>query len=311
MRKYRELCLASVFALALTGVAGAADLPVKAPIVVPVPVYSWTGFYIGLGGGAGWGTKEYSYDQDATWRALDRWADDQNWNRWWNRGPFGRADASHDINGGFFGGQIGANWQAGWVVFGVQAEWYWADIEGKGSGHTGAFADGPRGNRRGNFGTTASIRSKVDSFGSVTGRLGAAFDRVLVYAKAGVAWEDAEHQVTLHGEYLGNCLGGRWGNGNGGACGQSQTVGQTRTGFTFGTGVEVAFDNNWSAFVEYNYYDFDTDNANYMFDILNIDEFDGGASVPYNTEVTEYLHTIKAGINYKFNWWGGPVVARY
>jgi hypothetical protein len=34
-----ELCLASVYALAFTGVAGAADLGVKAPIVPPVPVF--------------------------------------------------------------------------------------------------------------------------------------------------------------------------------------------------------------------------------------------------------------------------------
>ncbi len=39
LNRCRELCLASVYALALTGVAGAADLAVKAPIVPPVPVF--------------------------------------------------------------------------------------------------------------------------------------------------------------------------------------------------------------------------------------------------------------------------------
>ena len=43
--------------LAEAGVAGAADLTVKAPIVPPVPVFSWTGVYLGIGGGAGWGER--------------------------------------------------------------------------------------------------------------------------------------------------------------------------------------------------------------------------------------------------------------
>ena len=66
----RELCLASVFALALTGVAGAADLPFKMPIVAPIPVFSWTGVYLGIGGGTGWGNNEYTWNQDATLAAV-------------------------------------------------------------------------------------------------------------------------------------------------------------------------------------------------------------------------------------------------
>ena len=78
LNRRRELCLALVYALALTGVAGAADLGFKAPIVPPVPVFSWTGVYLGIGGGAGWGNNEYSWNQDPTvaaigrkWEALD------------------------------------------------------------------------------------------------------------------------------------------------------------------------------------------------------------------------------------------------
>ena len=46
LKRCRELCLAAAYALALTGVVGAADLGVKAPIVPPVPVFSWTGVYL-------------------------------------------------------------------------------------------------------------------------------------------------------------------------------------------------------------------------------------------------------------------------
>jgi hypothetical protein len=61
-----EFCLASVCALALTGVAGAADQSFKAP----VPVFSWTGVYLGIGGGTGWGNNQYSWNQDATLAAV-------------------------------------------------------------------------------------------------------------------------------------------------------------------------------------------------------------------------------------------------
>ena len=70
LNRTREHCLASVYALALTGVAGAADLAVKSPIVPPVPVFSWTGVYLGIGGGTGWGDNEYRWNQDPTVAAI-------------------------------------------------------------------------------------------------------------------------------------------------------------------------------------------------------------------------------------------------
>src|ERR1700730_6944058 len=41
--------------------AFAADVPVKAPIYRPAPLWDWTGFYIGVNGGAGWGTVEAAF----------------------------------------------------------------------------------------------------------------------------------------------------------------------------------------------------------------------------------------------------------
>ena len=57
----KKLLCASVafFALATANSAGAADLPpakpvYKAPVMVPVPAFSWTGFYFGLNAGGHW-----------------------------------------------------------------------------------------------------------------------------------------------------------------------------------------------------------------------------------------------------------------
>lgn len=47
--------LAAVFSLGVVQAASAADMPTKmpakAPMIAPAPVYSWTGFYVGLNAG--------------------------------------------------------------------------------------------------------------------------------------------------------------------------------------------------------------------------------------------------------------------
>ena len=54
--------LASAVALTLSAPASAADLAArpytKAPMVAPAPIYTWTGFYVGVQGGGGWDTIE-------------------------------------------------------------------------------------------------------------------------------------------------------------------------------------------------------------------------------------------------------------
>ncbi len=58
----KKFLLTSAAVLGISGAASAADLGVRAPIVAPVPVFSWSGVYIGIGGGTGWGTEEYSWN---------------------------------------------------------------------------------------------------------------------------------------------------------------------------------------------------------------------------------------------------------
>src|SRR5271166_1224614 len=55
----RRILLASVGAVALAGTAVAADLPTRAPppiYVPPVPIFTWTGVYVGAQIGYAWGT---------------------------------------------------------------------------------------------------------------------------------------------------------------------------------------------------------------------------------------------------------------
>jgi outer membrane immunogenic protein len=90
--------------LATFGLAQAADIPppVRAPATAPamVPIYNWTGFYIGANGGGGWGHSK--------WDSTD----------------------GFNVSGGLIGGTIGYNYQAGQVVWGVEGDVDWSNIKG-------------------------------------------------------------------------------------------------------------------------------------------------------------------------------------
>jgi outer membrane immunogenic protein len=89
--------------------ANAADIgsrrgPARAPQYVS-PLYSWTGAYVGINGGAGWGNSDFA-------GAL--------------------ASPSFDLSGGMVGGTVGYNWQMGQTVFGLEADVDWTNIRGSG-----------------------------------------------------------------------------------------------------------------------------------------------------------------------------------
>ncbi len=100
----KRVLLACVGVLALDGAASAADLPVapapyyKAPVYAPA--YNWSGFYLGINGGGGWGR--------STWTTT----------------------GSFDTSGGLVGGTIGYNYQINQVVLGVEGDIDWANISG-------------------------------------------------------------------------------------------------------------------------------------------------------------------------------------
>ena len=239
----QKLCLASVLTLAITSVAGAADLPFKMPIVAPVPAFSWTGVYLGISGGTGWGNNAYTWNQDATLAAVAAQMPNPG-----TPPQLGPTQGSLPISGGFFGGQLGGNWQIERAVFGIQADAHWADIEGHGSCFdAGAVATA---------GLSFGCNDKVSSFGTVTGRVGAAVDRALIYAKGGWAWEFGQHSLNPTAPF--NVMGGN----NSQSSITADSSGQFRTGWTFGAGIEYAFAQNWSALIEYSYLDFGTKSAN-------------------------------------------------
>ncbi|CEG07973.1 Opacity protein antigens [Afipia felis] len=127
--------------------------------------------------------------------------------------------------------------------------------------------------------TGDAVSLKNDWLASVTGRLGYTWGPGMIYAKGGVAFRD---------------------NGNVGVnAGTVALVDRKDTGYTVGAGLEYMFAPAWSAKIEYQYYNFDHTNVAFA-----------GAGGPSVANYRDDLHTVKAGINYHFNW-GGPVVAKY
>ncbi|CDX21605.1 31 kDa outer-membrane immunogenic protein [Mesorhizobium sp. ORS 3324] len=97
----KRLILATAFVLA-TGAAYAADVLQEAPVAAS---FDWTGAYIGVNAGGGWGTFKHTT----------------------NTSPI-EIDVSAS---GFLGGiQAGYNWQSGQVVYGVETDFQAADIKG-------------------------------------------------------------------------------------------------------------------------------------------------------------------------------------
>lgn len=143
-------------------------------------VYNWTGFYLGIVGGGAW--------EDAN---------------------------SPRMQGGFVGGTAGYNWQTGNVVFGIEADGAWADV------NASATALG------------ITVSSKTEALGTVRGRIGWAVNNVLLYGTGGYAWIDNKISATAAGVTISDS---KW-----------------HSGWTVGAGVEAFIAPQWSVKGEYLY----------------------------------------------------------
>ncbi len=164
-------------------------------------------------------------------------------------------------SGVFGGGLVGYNYQISSFVLGLQGEF-------NGSGVTGSNFDPANGD---------TIKTRQNWLASIDGRFGYGFNQFLVYAIGGVAFSELKH------EYLGR---------------QDYSLSTTRTGFDVGGGVEYGFTPNWTARVEYRYYNFGE--ANYAAEHGPF----GGTLFAHKFKQTD--NSVRIGVAYKF---GGPEVA--
>src|SRR5580693_174597 len=264
----RKLLLATtaLAALVVGAPAFAADMaaPVyKAPPPV-APIFSWTGFYIGLNGGYGWGHDPVTFSA-ANAAAIPYFA-----------GGAVPGTITTSPQGGLFGGQIGYNYQWSNFVAGVETDFDWADIRGTGAVGTTAVGFAP-------FTTTA--QQKLTSLGTFRGRLGFAADRALFYATGGLAYGRTQLNTSVVTPTIG-C-------GPVGLCGATSST-QWQTGWTAGAGMEYAFAAGWSGKIEYLHYDLGSHTQG------QFDPADGAPIPVFNSSATFRGNIIRGGINYRF-----------
>ncbi len=154
------------------------------------------------------------------------------------------------------GGAVGANYQWNALVLGVEADFDWTRMKGSGTDFLGD-----------------TIGTETQWTSTVAGRVGAAFNRLLVYGKGGAAFARDRSTVT---DLAGN----------------SAISAFTRTGWIAGVGLEYGITQSWSAKIEYDYLSFGSQPLN----------FTTATPTAYASNATLNAQEIKAGINFRFGW---------
>jgi outer membrane immunogenic protein len=274
----KNLTVASVGLMALAAAlrpAAAAEtgVPYGPPPVVYAPapavvIFTWTGFYFGAHVGGGWAHKtETGFPYNFVGDIINP------------------AQFSLDASGWLAGGQIGAMYQAGSLVFGAEADASGANLTGNGACPSNSSFTGAQ--------LAGSCDVKVVGLGTFAGKLGAAFDRLLVYGKAGGAWANDKYNLNATSTYTPP-------GASGPLAPPSFSGTETRWGWMVGAGFEYAFYDNWSARIEYNYLGFRHTTLQFT---------DTTGQFFLNTSIQQQMHIVKAGLNYRWGWY--PVGIRY
>jgi outer membrane immunogenic protein len=284
------LLIGAAFAALIAGPAMAADLgaPVyRRPVAVAAPIYTWTGFYVGGNVGYSWGRP----NSDTILTGIGAPT---------TFGPFafGHSDPLK-LDGVIGGAQIGYNWQAStnWV-YGLEADWQ-ASSEKAGLSYSDPYA-GTRIGFEAAGAANTNYDAKISWFGTVRGRIGYAWDRLLIYGTGGLAFGRVKLGGAMadSGSTLVLCF----------PCGPTPFGGtapfstsRVNAGWTAGIGVEGALVGRWTWKAEYLYVDLGT--------------FNLFAAGPFATE-TISLHArftdniVRVGLNYKFGYAPVPIVTK-
>jgi opacity protein-like surface antigen len=247
----KSVIIGSAFLVATTfGAATAADLPIAVKASPPTAApWSWTGFYIGGHIGA---AVENSTLAD----------------------PFGAVPFGDNVRSPAFigGGQVGGNYQIGNVVLGAEADLSWANSSGDNTcfGVSGVPF------------SASNCSVAPDLFGALTGRLGYAFGRTLVYAKGGAAWEHNNVGMIVNENPGGHIL--------------TSATSYDAWGWTAGGGVEYALAPAWSLKLEYNYLGFGTSSVATPYVPGNPL---AGHPVGPIAGLSDNIQEVKLGINYR------------
>jgi outer membrane immunogenic protein len=217
----KRIVLIAVAATLAGSPAFAADLALKAPAPV---YYNWSGCYAGANGGGAWNSMNFTIgnnDPAFFGTAFSSGATPSTYN-----------ESAH---GGIVGAQAGCNWQptGSAYVIGLEADADWANLKNTQTINTNVAAFGP---------SSGTATDTMQSIATIRGRVGYAFDRLLVYATGGLALGNANYYYA----YTTPALGGQT---------YVSSYSATRVGGTAGVGAEYAFTSVISAKLEGLWYD--------------------------------------------------------
>jgi outer membrane immunogenic protein len=271
MKKFMMTTLALI-AFGAIAPAQAANMPVKAPMVIP---YSWTGWYAGVNGGYSWGKSNtdvafYTYPGGVPIVP-----------------PAGSiTSVSGKLNGAIAGLQGGYNWQKDKLVLGIEGDIQWSGQKGSsnflcavppfglGTCSQATFAPGLAG-------ATLSLDQKLQWFGTLRGRLGTTITpTVLLYVTGGLAVGGIKTDGTLTGI-----------TGGGAAIAATGSSTTTKAGWTVGAGLEGVISGPWTGKIEYLYVDYGTVNGTF----INVG---GGIQANFSSHITD--NVLRIGLNRRF-----------
>src|SRR5712692_1601013 len=170
-------------------------------------------------------------------------------------------DLGKNTTSGVLGGaQAGCNYQVGGWVFGIQGDYDWSNANS---------------NNANVIFPVLTDQTQIKSLASVTGRVGYAWDRFLGYVKAGGAWEQSNYSILIAGV-------------------TAATASETRGGWTVGIGGEYAFLDWFTGFIEYDYYNFNSNTNTFVCAACGL----AAVTAPFN--ITTNINVVKAGLNFKF-----------
>lgn len=194
-----------------------------------MPVQSWTGAYVGVTAGYGWG------ESNSTISPIDTVFI-----------PFFQSQGSiptsinHRFNGFIGGGEVGYNWQFGSWVTGLEADFSYSGLRGDVTSYAPQIGANPE--------TLTSQGTELAWFGTARARMGyLASPDTLLFATGGLAYGRVKVSTGLVPEPTLPCATSV-------IC-SAGSASETRVGWTVGGGVESRFAPNWTVKVEYLYFD--------------------------------------------------------
>jgi outer membrane immunogenic protein len=261
--------------------APAYEAPVSAPS-------SWTGLYIGGHFGGAWADNDWFLPNDSINSVAQQpintpfqgsfpslAATIAHGYQGPTVGPLNVSSGSNSASGWLAGAQIGYNYQIKNWVLGVEGEVSWTGL--KGSNADPSHHD--------------INQTDTDFVGVLGGRFGYAWDRVLLYGKAGGAWANDKYSVFTNTTFS---------VGNGSPAPVTVTSGTlvddatvNRFGYMLGAGVEYALTQQWSVKAEYEYLDFGRQRTTLTPTTTVVS--------PFDEDIRQTIQIAEIGFNYKLD----------